>query len=1089
MRLFFIVAILSALSASAQPRQDLLINTGWRTTLVDSNKWRSVDLPHNWDDYAGYRRLVHGNLHGSALYTKSLEIKKQPDRRYFLWFEGVGSYATVTVNGQKVGAHAGGRTTFTLDITHALKSGTAQNTIEVRADHPANIRDLPWVCGGDSEDRGFSEGSQPFGIFRPVHLLTTNDIRVEPFGVHIWNDTTVDEHHATLYTTTEIKNYAGLPVKIELTQKLFDTSGALIATTQPLIIPVTLTDTTTVREKLSPIANPHLWSPRDPFQYVLVTELTHNGKLIDRSVTGYGIRRIHWVDPKADGPHPFTVNGKPVFLNGIAEYEHRIGNSHAFTRQEIRARVEQIKAAGFNAFRDAHQPHNIYYQHFWDSLGILWWPQYSAHIWFDNPEFRKNFKQDLAEWVKERRNSPSVILWGLQNESKLPADFAKECVDIIRRLDPTASSQRLIVTCNGGQGTDWDVPQNWTGTYGGDPKTYGADLIRQTLVGEYGAWRTADLHGDTANSEERMCAIMEQKIRLADSVKTQVAGHFAWLYASHDNPGRVQSGEGKLENDRIGPVNYKGLLTEWEEPLDPYYLYKSNFTSPETDPMVYIVSHTWPDRWRNPGVKSGIIVYSNCDTVELFNGPVSLGKRTRHGIGTHFQWDSVDIKYPSLEAVAHQKGQQVATDEIELTALRGKVALPEKTSRPTFFGKLKGLGKKLRSVVPDLLSRSEDEVTDSAKGYNYLYRVNCGGEAYTDRNKNVWLADAHYTGGKTWGSTSWTDDYKNIPPFFASQRTISDTIENTVENSLLQSFRYGLQKLTYTFPVAPGEYRVELYFIEPWLGTGSPKTDCSGWRQFDVAVNGETLIKNLDIWTEAEGRVKALKKVVNVHVTGNTLAIHFPHIASGQALISAIAIATKNRSEKPAPPSVDTATYRLEPAYDTRPIKKYKADTVPQAKTDTVERKVDTTQSKANFAQSKADTLQQKADTSQMSADTAQSKTIPAQSTLIPAQSMIIPEQSKIDTVHWSIEVGVSDKYALTIKYRWHNPDAKATLEIRLADGTLITTESVDLKTTSPGKSNYITTTTGTMINAGRYKISLIVPTHENLEVDELQVQ
>ena len=117
-----------------------------------------------------------------------------------------------------------------------------------------------------------------------------------------------------------------------------------------------------------------------------------------------------------------------------------------------------------------------------------------AHVWYDSPDFKNNFKTLLKEWVRERRNSPSVVLWGLQNESKLPEEFAKECTEIIRQMDPTASSQRLVVTCNGGTGTDWDVPQNWTGTYGGNPSTYNEDIKRQVLIGEYGAWRTLDLH-------------------------------------------------------------------------------------------------------------------------------------------------------------------------------------------------------------------------------------------------------------------------------------------------------------------------------------------------------------------------------------------------------------------------------------------------------------------------------------------------------------------------------------------------------------------------------------------------------------------
>jgi hypothetical protein len=959
--------LLLASVATAQPRRDISLNSGWQTRLVDSGNWRTVDIPHNWDDYGGYRRLRHGNLHGSAIYTRKFSITKQPGKRYFLWFEGVGSYATVRLNGQPVGNHAGGRTSFTLDITGPLQSGA--NDLEVRADHPANIRDLPWVCGGCSDERGFSEGSQPLGIFRPVHLVITNPIRIEPFGVHIWNDSTL----TTLYLETELKNYSSTPVTAQLTQQLLDADGHEVARTRQ-----TFMGSSTVKQQLTGLKNPHCWSPSSPYLYTLVTTVTSNGKLIDQLQTPYGIRWIHWTDPKAPGAHPFTVNGHPVFINGIAEYEHRIGNSHAFTHQEIKARVQQIRAAGFNAFRDAHQPHNLYYQRFWDSLGILWWPQFSAHIWFDTPAFRANFKAALTEWVKERRNSPSVILWGLQNESKLPEDFARECVNLIRQLDPTASSQRLIVTCNGGTGTDWDVPQNWTGTYGGDPKTYGADLVRQVLVGEYGAWRTAGLHGDTANSEDRMCQLLEQKIRLADSVRAQVAGHFVWLYASHDNPGRVQSGEGLCPMDRIGPVNYKGLLTEWEQPVDAYYLFRANFTDPVTDPNVYIVSHTAKTPGRN------IVVYSNCDTVELFDGPVSLGKRSHHGIGTHLHWDGVDLHGNTLTAIAYQHGHPAATDSIAL------------------------------HPHPSI---SATEITNPAPNYNYLYRVNCGGPDYTDHNNNRWLADTHYTGGNTWGSTSWADDYRNVPPFFASQQCITDPIAGTNDAPLFQTFRYGLQKLAYTFPVHPGDYRVELYFIEPWLGAGSPKLDCTGWREFDIAVNNDTVVKNLDIWKEA-GRTKAIKKVVNVHVSGNRLDISFPRIASGQAVLSAIAIATREKNQRPAPPSVDTAVYPLEPAYDNRPVKTYKGD-----------------------------------------------------------------------TTAWSIEIGVSDKYALTIKYRWQHPDAAARLELRLADGTLIHTDSVMLKTTLPNKFNYISTTTGTMINAGRYNLKLITPARENLRIDELQVQ
>jgi beta-galactosidase len=629
------------------------------------------------------------------------------------------------------------------------------------------------------------------------------------------------------------------------------------------------------KQSFKDVAGVHLWSLQNPYLYSVVTRVWQNGRLADETTTPYGIRWISWPIGRNNGDNRFYLNGKPVFINGSAEYEHLMGKSHAFSSKEIKARVMQVKAAGFNAFRDAHQPHNLAYQTYWDKLGILWWPQYSAHIWFDTPEFRTAYKALLVDWIKERRNSPSVILWGLQNESTLPAGFARECSQIIRELDPTASSQRKITTCNGGQGTDWDVPQNWTGTYGGNPLLYGEDLKKQILVGEYGAWRSLCLHtegGFNQNgplSEDRMTQLMEAKVRLADSVRDQVAGQFQWLLYSHENPGRTQGGEGQRELDRVGPVNYKGLFTSWAQPTDAFYMYRANYASKNTEPMVYIVSHTWPNRWLAPGKKDSITVYSNCDEVELFNDVqhASLGKKKKGKVGTHFQWDGVDIKYNTLYAVGYVNGKVVAHDEVVLNHL---------------------------PVAPHLNS---DRLTNSALlkpaiRYNYLYRVNCGGPDYKDSFGNVWMADKHQDNKGQPGSLSWTDDYQNVPAFFASQQRTFDNIGKTSDSPLFQTFRYGMDKLRFNFPVPDGDYRIELYFTEPWYGTGGGM-DCTGWRLFDVAVNGETKIKNLDIWKET-GYACALKKTITAHITGGKISISFPNVPAGEAVISAIAIGALN---------------------------------------------------------------------------------------------------------------------------------------------------------------------------------------------------
>lgn len=897
--LLFILTVFYSSASAQNLRQQISLNSNWRTaknekdttayqgferTGFNDKGWLSVDVPHNWDNYYGYRRLKHGNLHGYAWYRKIFNLaQKNPAKKYFLWFEGVGSYATVWLNGRRIGYHAGGRTTFTIDATNAIKTGT--NLLCVRADHPAFIKDLPWVCGGCSDDPGFSEGSQPMGIFRPVHLIVTNPVRIEPFGVHIWNDTTVSERSATLNLETEVKNYSAKYCSAIVLNELIDMKGKVVALAKSRL-DIGANTAAVARQQMLNIAHVHLWSLTDPYLYTVSTRVIINERTVDKTSIPYGIRWISWPIGRNNGDGRFYLNGKAVFINGIAEYEHLMGNSQAFSNTEIRARVMQLRAAGFNAFRDAHQPHNLEYQKYWDQLGILWWPQYTAHIWYDTPQFRENFKALLRDWIKERRNSPSVILWGLQNESRLPEDFAKECSDIIRSLDPTASSQRKITTCNGGRGTDWDVPQNWSGTYGGDPLKYGSDLQKELLVGEYGAWRSLDLHTSgsflktSILSEDRMTQLLETKVRLADSVKNSVAGQFAWLLYSHENPGRVQGGEGLRELDRVGPVNYKGLFTIWGQPTDAFYMYRSNFADKVKEPMVYIVSHTWPNRWLKPGKKDSITVYSNCDEVELFNdvNNLSLGKQSRKGIGTHFQWNNVDIKYNVLYAVGYVNGKAVAKDYIILNNLPSAPHL-------------------------NAFKQSSTSVLNSAPGYKYLYRVNCGGPDYTDKQGNLWMADVHKTNAKTWGSRSWTDDFPGLPAFFASQQRTFDPIKSTNDAALFQTYRFGTNKLKYQFPVPDGDYQVELYFTEPWYGVGGG-ANCTGWRVFDVAVNGKTVIKNLDIWKEA-GTDNALKKTVNVHIVDGQLEISFPRVAAGEAIMSAIAISTKDHQATAAPSSIN----------------------------------------------------------------------------------------------------------------------------------------------------------------------------------------
>lgn len=894
------------LMAVAAPRHQETISGGWRSTLFVSDEqnrtpaadgpfetvgfrdadWKTVQVPHNWQGYSYNRQVVRGTMHGVAWYRKPLTFpKRSADERLFLMFEGVNAYATIWLNGKLVGKHGGGLVSFTLDVTDAVKDG--DNLLAVRAENPDGIEDLPWVPGDDQPRNGFAEGSQPLGIFRPVHIIKANSLKVQPFGVYAWGGkANINTERARLTVRNELENLSARPRQFTLVNEMVDAQGRVAGQS-------TTTRTLKAGEKaqfeqpLSEITRPHLWSPETPYLYTLRTRLIENGKVVDETDTPYGIRTVEIRD-NAFGQKQLFINEKPFYIHGTAEYEHHLGGSQAFTPEQVAARVGQVKAGGFNAFRDAHYPHNLRYQEHFARDGLMWWTQFSAHVWFDNPNFRTNFKSLMIDWVKERRNNPALFLWGLQNESKLPADYSREAVAIIREHDPMASVERLIVSCNGGEGTDWNVPQNWSGTYGGNADLYAEELKTQGLVGEYGAWRSLGWHEEApyANgvfSESAMAALLEKKTRLALSVEGQAVGDFQWLLTTHENPGRpmridgTQIFDGIRPLEHIGPSNNKGLLTLWGEPTDAYYMYRAKTIK---TPMVHIVSHTWPDRWTEAGVKSGLQVYSNCDAVELFNdvgGKLSLGRRERPADGRPFQWDDVDVRYNVLSAVCLNDNRVQARDLITLNHL------PE---------------------APDFATRIQDAapITRAETGQSYLYRVNTGGADYRDADGQLWLGDRQWAEGRHWGWQSWAEDYPDLDPMLGSRRVSYDVIHGTPEQGLFQTYRFGRDRLNYRFAVPEGEYEIELYFAEPWYGHAS--IDATGWRIFDVAVNDQVVLDDLDLFAEA-GINRAVKKVVRARAINGELRLHFPEVKAGQAVIAAIAIRHAGQGHVTRPDGTD----------------------------------------------------------------------------------------------------------------------------------------------------------------------------------------
>lgn len=442
---------------------------------------------------------------------------------------------------------------------------------------------------------------------------------------------------------------------------------------------------------------------------------------------------------------------------------------------------------------------------------------------------------------------------------------------------------------------------------------------------------------------------------------------------------------------------------------------------------------------------------------------------------------------------------------------------------------------------------------------HYLYRVNSGGPDYTDVFDQYWMADQPYTTEAGWGSVSWADNYDEISSTFASQRRIFDPIKGVADWTLFQTFRYGLDQLAYRFDVPDGKYRVELYFAEPWIG-GAGLKDGTAMRLFDVAINDVVQEKNIDIWKEV-GHDSALKRVYEVTVQGGQLKVHFPHVAAGQAVIQAIAIASTEaqpESERKLThfnaevkagknPKIERwmdigqvydATQQLSfhklPGYlygsdyfspdntnedltfaFRRPTNFYLLSNEEQKGYEFMGDSV--MNNKGAYYQVYRKVLDAGEVVKVPKGTTANLVVFQQQSGLQPAfdlKESVTYKANEVKTYHemhkvhfqkqdrlqytendgwmeFEIKVGVADVYALMLKYHnASNETREATIElITMDDVVLKPAETVRLEPTREGKWNYIDTDTGTMINAGTYRVRVKSIDAKDIYIDAVDVK
>lgn len=358
---------------------------------------------------------IEQNQQINMWYQKRFEIPiSWKEKQVILHFDAVDHNATVFVNGQKAGTHAGGYDAFSFDITSYLKTG---NNVLIVAAHDLNDGRTPSGKNGPRGDYTFSSGIWQAVWLEPVNKNYIKNIRLLPDLANSRLKVLVDAGQATVSAIASEDHRIVAQVKGE--------SGTAF---------------------YIPIPNPRLWSPDDPFLYDLKLSLNDkNGKVTDEIVSYFGMRDVRL--GKVNGVVRPLLNGKFVMQIGLLDQGYwPDGILTAPTEDALKFDLLFTKRAGFNLIRKhmKTEPQRFYY---WaDKLGLLVWQDMPA-IWYpleDTVKTRSAFRTELKAIIDDHYNAPSIITWVPFNENWGAFDV-KEITDWVKQYD----SSRLV---NGNSG-------------------------------------------------------------------------------------------------------------------------------------------------------------------------------------------------------------------------------------------------------------------------------------------------------------------------------------------------------------------------------------------------------------------------------------------------------------------------------------------------------------------------------------------------------------------------------------------------------------------------------------------------------------
>lgn len=611
---------------------------------VPDSAFESVTLPHSSKVFP-HHNFDSAEYEFVSTYRKRFTLPEPlAGRRVFLDFDGAMIAATVSVNGHTFPEHRGGYTPFSFDITDYL-TPDGETLLVVHLDSTERPDIPPYGHVVDYLTFG--------GIYRDVRLRMVEPVHIASVFVKT-RDVLTDAIRLSAEVTVRNQGYA--PAALSL-RALFagDNHSSPDA---DVTLDAGAEQTYTLHVEPLP-GDIRLWSLDRPALYDLQVDLDEGDSLVDTQVVRFGVREAEF---RADGG--FYLNGERVKLVGLNRHQTYPYIGPAAPPRLQRQDADIIKfELGCNIVRSSHYPPSPHFLDRCDEIGLLVFEEIPGWQHIGDQDWQALALRDLRAMIERDRNHPSIILWGVRvNESPDDISFYTATNALAHSLDPTRPTGG-VRNFHESQFLE-DVY-----TFNDFSNTVVEPVHTPYLITEFGGHMFPT---KTWDHEERQIdhALLHARVQDRQLGKENVAGAIGWCafdYGTHQ-----QFGSG----DRIC---YHGVMDIFRLPKYAAYAYAS-----QSDPaqrLVLFAATFWALGDRNASRIDRLVVFSNCDSIEVLVGDHRFGRfapdrasfphlphppyQVPMGSG-NLSWGQ---RFPDLRIVGYLGGRPVAEHRIDAGSL------------------------------------------------------------------------------------------------------------------------------------------------------------------------------------------------------------------------------------------------------------------------------------------------------------------------------------------------------------------------------------------------------------------------------------